>query len=126
MTLLSPFAREHCDGSRFIQAVVDQDFAARSVQTGHLDGVAAGVGPVHVPGDPVYSQSICGFQTLADHRLHATAVKVRTPEGQSQRWTIYEIENDILVIRLVLTDGDKSKFVIYWIKAETKMAEEQT
>lgn len=69
-----PFAREHCDGSRFIQTVVDQDFAACSVQVGHFDGVAPGVGPVHVPGHPVYSQPIRSLQTLADNRLHAGAV----------------------------------------------------
>lgn len=78
----SPLAREHCDGSGFVQTVVDQDFAARSVQAGHLDGVAPGVGPIHVPCHPVYGQPICGLQALADHRLHASAVQVCTSEEQ--------------------------------------------
>lgn len=89
LRLLSPFAREHCDGPGFIQTVVNQDFAARSVQAGYLDGVAPGVSPVHVPGHPVYSQSICGLQALADHRLHASAVQVCTPREQIKGQTIY-------------------------------------
>lgn len=75
----SPFAREHCDGSGFIQTVVDQDFATRSIQAGHLDCVAPSVGPVHVPGHPVDSQTVGGLQALADHSLHAAAVQVCTP-----------------------------------------------
>lgn len=101
---LSPFAWEHCDGSGFIQTVVDQDFAARSIQAGHLDGVAPSVGPVHVPGHPVYSQSICGLQALADHGLHATAVQICTPREQSKGWTMYDKrENDTILVNNVTT-----------------------
>lgn len=82
---VSPFARKHCDGSRFVQTVVDQDFAARSVQTSHFDGVASGVGPVHVPGHPVHSQPVCGLQALADHSLHAAAVQVCTSSEENKR-----------------------------------------
>lgn len=77
--IIPPFAREHCNSSGFIQTVVDQDFAARSIQTSHLNGVAPSVGPVHVPGHPVHGQSICGLQALADDGLHATAVQICTP-----------------------------------------------
>lgn len=81
----SPFAWKHCNGSRFVQAVVDQDLAARSIQASHLDGVASSVSPVHVPGHPVYSQPVCGLQALADHSLHATAVQVCTPSEEDKR-----------------------------------------
>lgn len=77
----SPFAWEDCDGSWLVQAVVDQNFAAAAVQTRHLNGVAAGVGPVHIPGHPVHRQAISGLQTLAHHCLHPTAIQVGTPGG---------------------------------------------
>lgn len=82
---VSPFARKHRNGPWFVQTVVDQDFAARSIQTSHFDGVAPSVGPVHVPGHPVYSQPVRGLQTLADHSLHATAVQVCAPSPENKQ-----------------------------------------
>lgn len=81
---ISPFAWKHCNGSWFVQTVVDQNFAARSIQASHFNGVAPSVGPVHVPGHPVYSQPIRGLQTLADHSLHPSAVQVCTPDVENK------------------------------------------
>lgn len=86
--IVIPFAWEHCDGSGFIQTVVDQDFAARSIKTSHLNGVAPSVGPVHVPGHPVHGQSICGLQALADDGLHATAVQICTPRKIKEKMNL--------------------------------------
>lgn len=72
--LLVPFAWEHGNGSGFIQTVVNKYFAACSIQAGHLNGVTPSVRPVHVSGNPVYSQPVCGLQALADHGLHASAI----------------------------------------------------
>jgi len=80
-----PFAGEDRDGSGLVQAVVDQDLAAGAVQPGHLDGVAARVGPVHVAGHPVHGQPVGGLQALADHRLHARAVQVGASAGTKRK-----------------------------------------
>lgn len=75
----SPFAGEHRNGPWLIQAVVDQDLPGGAIQTSHLNGVAAGVCPVHVAGHPVYSQTVSRLQPLANHSLHTSSIQISPP-----------------------------------------------
>ena len=74
-----PLPGENSDCPRLIQAIVDQHFAAGTVQPRCFDGISARICPIQIPGHPVHCQPISGLQPTPDHRLHVAAVQICSP-----------------------------------------------
>ena len=80
----SPFTRKNCDGSRFLQVLIDERLPVETIEPCHLNSLAACVSPIQVLRNPVNGQTIGRIDVLIQYNLRVAQIVERYRTAQEK------------------------------------------